>query len=359
MHPTLLIGPSDWQPERMPKAEFLRRIEALWQSCPDASRALVYGSPRHHAELAYLTNFVPKLEPAVALLSRSDEPRLFVGGGANMLGAARPLTWMENLAPLKELESARTSACILIGGGYMSTMLRRSVGDAPDVTSQLWTQMRCKSSCELGAIRESCAILGAAMEAVAQAKQSGASVTAAILAGERAANDRGAQDVRTLFSANGGRTLQPFGMLIERTVDPLQLYIAVRQLNYWAEGFALRSERPCPAAKKADALLHAVLPLIKAGSSTSAAAKLLTSERAPYQCHPVTTGALANSFGLALEETRCTDIGTTFEAGEVYSLKIGVTDGAYQHAITSAMIALREDGSDILWKSESPIIRAK
>jgi len=73
----------------------------------------------------------------------------------------------------------------------------------------------------------------------------------------------------------------------------------------------------------------------------------------------VTTGALANSFGLALEETPCTDIGTTFEAGEVYSLKIGVTDGADQHAITSAMIALREDGSDILWKSESSIIRAK
>src|SRR3954452_25589943 len=114
MHPTLLVGPSDWQPEHMPKAEFLRRIAAVWQRCPDASRALVFGNSRHHAELAYLTNLVPKLEPAVALLSRSDEPRLFVGGGPNMLGAARPLTWIEDDVPLKERESARTSRCTLI-----------------------------------------------------------------------------------------------------------------------------------------------------------------------------------------------------------------------------------------------------
>src|SRR3954470_23230409 len=184
MHPTLLIGPSDWQPEHMPKAEFLDRIAALWQRCPTASCVLVYGNSRHHAELAYLTNFIPKLEPAVALLSRSDEPRLFVGGGPNMLGAARPLTWIEDVVPLKELERTRTFGCILIGGGYMSAPLRRIVGEAPDVTLQLWAQMRHKSAHELAAIRESCSILNAAMVAVAEAQQSGASVTAAILAGE-------------------------------------------------------------------------------------------------------------------------------------------------------------------------------
>jgi len=38
MHPTLLIGPSDWQPDRMPRAEFTRRIDALWQRAPEAER---------------------------------------------------------------------------------------------------------------------------------------------------------------------------------------------------------------------------------------------------------------------------------------------------------------------------------
>src|SRR5215218_7395400 len=227
MHPTLLIGPSDWQPARMPKAEFLRRVAALWQRCPSASHALVYGNPRRHAELAYLTNFVPKLEPAVALLSRSDEPRLFVGGGPNMLRAARPLTWIQDIVPLKELEGLRSSDCVLIGGEYMSASLRRIIGDAPDVTPQVWAQMRHKSSAELVAMREACITLRAAIAAIADAKQAGASVTTAILAGERAANDYGAQDVRTLFSLNGGRTLQPFDRLFESAVDPLQVYIAV------------------------------------------------------------------------------------------------------------------------------------
>jgi hypothetical protein len=357
MHPTLLIGPSDWQPEHMPKAEFLRRIEALWQRCPTASRVLVYGNSRHHGELAYLTNFVPKLEPAVALLSRSDEPRLFVGGGPNMLGAARPLTWIEDVVPLKELERTRISDCSLIGSDYMSTPLRRTVGEAPDVTLQLWAHMRHKSAHELAAIREACSILNAAMVAVAEAKQSGASVTAAILAGERAANDRGAQDVRTLFSLNGGRTLQPFETLIERAVDPLQVYIAVRKFNYWAEGFALMSERPSPAADKADALLHRMLPMIKAGSSPSAIADFIAADRAPYQCHSVTKGALANSIGVALEEPPYTNLGAVFEADEVYSLKIGITGGTDQHAIASAMIALRDHSSEVLWQSETPTFR--
>jgi len=353
MHPTLLIGPSDWKPERMPKAEFLCRIDELWQSCPDASRALVYGNPRHHAELAYLTNFIPKLEPAVALLSRSDQPRLFVGGGANMLGAARPLTWIQDIVPLKELEGLRSSDCVLIGGEYMSASLRRIIGDAPDVTPQVWAQMRHKSSAELAAMREACITLSAAIVAIADAKQAGASVTTAILAGERAANDHGAQDVRTLFSLNGGRTLQPFDTLFERAVDPLQVYIAVRIFNYWAESFALLSERVCPAAEKADALLRAVLPMIKPGTSTSIVSDLVAVECAPYQCHPVTKGALANSIGLALEETAHTNLLATFEAGEVYAVKIGLTDSADQHAIASAMIALRRQGSEVLWSSES------
>lgn len=354
VHPTLLIGPSDWQPERMPEAEFLRRIDALWQSCPGASRALVYGNPRHHAELAYLTNLVPKLEPAVALLSRADPPRLFVGGGANMLGAARPLTWTKDIVPLKELDHVRKSDCMLIGGDYMTAAMRRAIGEAAsDATPQVWAQMRRKSSLELAAIREACATLGAAMTAVAEAKRCGASVTAAILAGEGAANGRGAQDVRTLFSVNGGRTLQPFEALIERTVDPLQVYIAVRQFNYWAEGFASLSEQPSAVAEKAAALLRATVAAVRPGANATAVAEMIAWGRQPYRPHPVTQDSPATSLGTALEEPPFTNLGATFDAGEVYSLKVGLTDGAEQHAILSAMIAVREPSSEVLWSAAS------
>jgi hypothetical protein len=355
MHPTLLIGPADWQPERMPKAEFLRRIEALWQRCPTASHALVAGDSRHHAELAYLTNLVPKLEPAVALVSRHDAPRLFVGGGANMLGAARPLTWIADVVPLKELERVRLSDCVLIGSGYLAADHHQAIIDAagageatPDATAQLWALMGHKSPIELAAIRESCIALHGAMASIVDAKGRGLGITAAVLEGERAANAHDAQDVRTLFSVNGGRTLVPFGETIARAIDPLQVYVAVRRFNYWAEGFAMLSQHPSAAAAQAGSLLRTALAAIKPGTRTDAIVRMVEAVAAPFRLHPMTTG-FANAIGLALEEPPHIDVGATFTDGEVYSLKVGLTDGSTQHAIASAMIAVRQGRNDVLW----------
>src|SRR5690242_845528 len=103
MHPTLLVGPADWDPARLPREEFAARMPALWDACDSGvAGAIVYGSPRDHAELAYFTHFTPKLEPAIALIPRQGAPRLLVGGGVNMLGAAKPLTFVETLLPLRE-----------------------------------------------------------------------------------------------------------------------------------------------------------------------------------------------------------------------------------------------------------------
>ena len=95
MNPTLLIGPADWDPARLPQEEFDARIAALWRANPSAAGAIVYGDRANHAELAYLTNFTPKLEAALALIPRQGAPQLLVGGGANMLPAAKPLTFVE------------------------------------------------------------------------------------------------------------------------------------------------------------------------------------------------------------------------------------------------------------------------
>jgi hypothetical protein len=313
----------------------------------------VCGDSRHHAELAYLTNFVPKLEPAVALFVRGGAARLFVGGGANMLGAARPLTFIADVAPLKELERVRLSGCALIGIDYLANAARDIVIDAAgagatDLTPEIWGLMRRKSPAEIAAIRDACASLRAAMTAVEVAQSRALPVTAAVLAGERAANMNGAQDVRTLFSRDGGRTLVPFGGLIEHGVDPLQIYIAVRCCNYWAEGFAMFSHAANPTAIRASAILRTACAAIKDGVRTDAVARTIEAGAAPYRIHPVAAG-FANTIGLALEEPPHTDLGEFYRAGEVYSLKVGVTDGATAHAIASAMIAVGADGSDVLW----------
>ena len=363
-HPTLLIGPSDWQAERMPQAEFEQRIAALWRICPAASCAIVYGDRVHHAELAYLTNLTPKLEVAAAVISATGEHAIYVGGGPNMIGAALPLTWIKELMPLRDgkaigqrsVELAGARAPILIGSGYMPTQLRQAIiegigGNEPvqDTTQQLWTLMRRTSSYELLAIRETSLALTAAMQAITGARRTGAGPATAVLAGERAASARGAQDVRTLYSVNGGRTLQPFTTGEDIAVDPLQVYVAVRRFNYWAEGFAVMTERKLPALDKANEVLKLALGGISTGAATAAVSKLIAAAVRPYRCHPVTERSFANVIGPALEESPHTDPTARFEAGEIYTVKVGVTDNAQSHAIVSAMVRVRDDGAEVLW----------
>jgi hypothetical protein len=352
-HPTLLIGPSDWDEARAPRAEFERRIGALWAAFPDASQAIVFGSAARHAELVYLTNFVPKLEPGIALLARNGDHRLLFGGGPNMVGAMKPLTFIADMAPLNALANliAGWKSPLLVGGGAMASAVLKAIGEATDGTAQdatahLHSMMRRKSPSELANIRDACASLNKAMKAIHEAVRVGGDVTIALLAAERAAIDSSVQDIRTLYSPDGGRTLRPFEALDHRYSDPLQIYVAARKFNYWAEGFACVSNEAQPAASLAALLLDNALSAIRPGVSLSQLAKILA-VGTPYRQHPVTQGAHVSPIGLSLDAPTT----ETFESGEVYSVRAGLTDGSEQHAIISAMIAVRDDGAEMLWRS--------
>ena len=123
-------------------------------------------------------------------IPREGEPKLLVSGAPNMLSAARRLTWIEAVEPLRDAgktivqwmdkpagsgESTSRNRPALIGGDYMrgafhaSFMEAFGAADYPcDATSSLHALMRCKSSRELAFIREGCAILDAAMKALAE-----------------------------------------------------------------------------------------------------------------------------------------------------------------------------------------------
>src|SRR4051812_24610855 len=104
MHSTLLIGHYDWEPGRLPKEEFDERLAALWEKVPgDTAAIAAYRGRRAQAELVYLTNFVPKLRDALAILPRSGEPRLFVMGSPKMMPIAARQTWIKSVAPLGDL----------------------------------------------------------------------------------------------------------------------------------------------------------------------------------------------------------------------------------------------------------------
>lgn len=377
MHPTLLIGPYDWRPERLPQSEFLDRIRALWNkiSDPSCSAVIVYGDSRNHAELTYLSNFVPKLGPAVLFIPKQGEPKLLVSGAPNMLVAARRLTWIGGVEPLRDAgktilrwlnggidsepgTSARRVA--LIGGDYMRWAFHRSFIEffeheyhPVDATPWLRTLMRCKSPRELAIIREGCAILDAATKALAQAKRGGAGVTASVLEAERAANHLGAQDVRTLFSIDRGRTLRPFEQAIDSAVDPLQAYVAVRHVGYWVEGFVSLAAAEHPVLLKAAEALKTVITAAKAGANCSDLARLTAEKIRPYGLHAMTAGNIGNEIGLSLEEEPplSTTSEETLGAGEVYTLRVGASDGQEHHGIVAAIIAVHENENELLWSA--------
>jgi methionine aminopeptidase len=169
-------------------------------------------------------------------------------------------------------------------------------------------------------------------------------VTDVILAGERAANTARAQDVRTLFSLDGGRTLRPFVVPVPQQVDPLLAYMAIRRFNYWAECFPLFTTRPEPTRlyEKAWEAMELASAAIKAGVTTHEIGRQIAAAMEPYQAHPAIAHAFAQRMGLALDEPSC-EIGASFEEGEVYSLRVGATDEA-RGMICTRMFIVQADG---------------
>jgi Xaa-Pro aminopeptidase len=372
MHPTLLVGPADWNAQRMPRQEFDARLAALWRHHPNASGAIVYGNSGDHAALAYLTHFTPKLEAALALIPRQGEAQLLIGGGINMVPAAKPLTFVANLGPLRE--AAKTAAgwaralapggsLLLIGGDAMPGDLRRAFDlalgadfavEAADAALQ--AAMRVKRPCELRVLREACGILDAAVAALGSASRQGNSVTDCILFAEHAALARGAQDVRSLFSLDGGRTLRPFDVPIAERREPLAAYLAVRHDGYWAEAFV----RTAPAGEAlqgaAESVLRAILANVKAGLPCRQLQRIADAGRGALRLHPLADGVLGSAIGLSLDEPPLlrSDGNVTLEPGAVYSLRAGLLDDAGQGAIVSAMVALTPDGTEVLWPIGRP-----
>src|SRR4029079_8257453 len=158
-------------------------------------------------------------------------------------------------------------------------------GEMDDKTAELRRLMGRKRARELAAQRETCAALDAAVTTMRAAQGAGADVTAVVLAGEQAANRRGAQEVRTLFSLDGGRTLRPFDTLVERAVDPLQVYVAVRKPCYWAEGFSVPSVSTHSCAQRAHAVLRSAVARMQAGEHCAELARSIAQEGLPL--HPI------------------------------------------------------------------------
>jgi len=365
MHPTLLVGPSDWDPQRLPRQDYDDRLAALWRYHEDAGGAIVYGNSRDHAALAYLTHFTPKLEAAIALIPRNGEPKMLIGGGVNMLPAAKPLTFISALAPLRD--AAKTIAdwaagfesggsLVLLGGDAMPYEFCRALDRAlsrvqlADGDTALQARMQHKNARELHIMRAACTTLDAAVATLAEALRAGKSVTDCMLAAEHTALQRGAQDVRSLFSLDGGRTLRPFDIPVAQHCDPLQAYLAVCHDGYWADAFVRVGNEDDQLGHKAKQILQAMLGEAKPGASSQTLYQLVEKTRGTHALHPLASQIFGSSIGLSLDEPPLLiqNGNAVLEAGAVYSLRGGIIDQA-GGAVVSAMALMTERGPELLW----------
>jgi Xaa-Pro aminopeptidase len=374
MHPSIMLGSYVWAQDRLPHDEFVSRLGEL-QAAMDRQgwpAILVYGDAREHAGLAFLSNFIPRMRWGMALLPRTGEPRLLCSMSTRDLPAMRTMTWIPDVHSGWEWEKAfdpwferlkgeQAVQLGTIGFDLMAPALhgsvRRSLGErfalqrGDDILAIPAGRKRPR---ELTMMRASCKVLEAAARAFAESWRSTREPETAALDGERVARSLAAQDVRTLVSLDGGRTLAPYQGRFEAPVGPLVGYIAVKVTGYWADMFiTVDVDSTAPAMRHADAALDALVASVWPGARTGELYAKAVDALRPFALHPVLGASVGHGIGLSLHEgAEFTAAGETalVEDG-VYTLQVGVTDAKSGHVLMSAIVRNTRKGAEVLASS--------
>ena len=372
MHTVLRIGSYDWDPALMPVKEFEGRVENVQAIMRDKGwdGVLVYGDVRNFGLLVHVGNIVPKMGWIIILIPQAGAPRLISRGTTRMMAATAAQTWIEDARASGNPEAALTEWLdeqpAATGGGmtvgiygddFMPSNFYDMVAkgcaavkleNADDALAEL---ANAPSAKKLELTRQSCAILTNACGAIAKAHANGATVVEAILEGEHQGRADAAQDVRTLFSLDQGKTLRPFDRLSDVTSDPLVAYVGVLFHGYFAEGLVTISANPGPARAAAADGLQALIDAAKAGVKSKDLVATVESAIAPFAAHPITAGSVGYSVGLTREQDPHLTASANVELtdGGIYSLRVGTTDPKSGHALLSAMVQIDGDGNEVLW----------
>lgn len=373
MHPVVILGSYGLDHDRLPADEFQIRMQEAYKIM-DANgwRALfAYGDAMEHRSIAWLTNFVPRLRWAMAMLPREGDPRILISMTPRDMPAMKLSTWIPDvlsgwnwdegfdkwLADFVEREEDSPVRVGVLGRELMRPpfleTLKTSTGNSvvmEDADDALAPLVRPRRPRELVMVREAARLVDAAAAAMEKAWRGGADGMAAAIEAERAARSQAAHDVRVLFSVDGGRTLLPFYGITEGRGDPMVAYIAVKYMGYWADGFVTFADKPSSALGKAKAALDAVLAAARPGATADVLCRAGTAEGlAP---HPVIAGSVGNRIGLSLSEDTpfSPSSGASLEPGGVYTFRVGGSDES-GCALLSAMVRVTEDRVDTLRRS--------
>ncbi|HWF94835.1 MAG TPA: M24 family metallopeptidase [Xanthobacteraceae bacterium] len=380
VQPSTMIGAYGFEQDRVPRDEFQIRLRALHgiMDAKACSAMLVYGDACEHSDLAYFTNFIPRHRWALALLPRQGEARILVSMSSRDMPAQRLMTWIPDVMSAWTWESVFDPWLAALGsdapkdidqvnigtvniGTVRFDLMRpplmaslekslgnrfRLVGADPEVRARA-TRPR-----ELSLIRDACTVVRAGAAAFLQAWRDGSGVETAALAGERSARALAAQDVRTLVSLDGGRTLAPFRGAFETKSGSLPLlgYIAVKHRGYWGESFVSAAEPSGAIQQCAQAGLAAAIKCAGPGMSAAELHARATQPLGAHPLHSVLSGSVGRRIGLSSNEggELRRDARHALEAGDVYALHVGLSDPRAGGAVASAMVAITPKGCQVL-----------
>jgi Xaa-Pro aminopeptidase len=372
VHPAIVIGSYAWDEDRLPRDEFqLRRAELDRLMDEHGWKAmLIHGDARDHGALAYYTNFIPRLRWAMALVPRHGEPRLLVSMSARDMPAMKLMTWIADVRTgwdwaggfdtwLASLAPEGAAQLGMIGFDVISADLfcsvERSLGNRLHLAdaAPFLPRERPLRPRELSLARDAATMVQGAAAAMMRAWREGGGNEAAALAGERAARAMAAQDVRTLASLDGGRTLAPFAGRFAARAEPLVTYIAVKSAGFWAELFVTACARPSALAARAETALDAAVASMAPGAEARSVFARARDRLAPCDLHPVLSARIGRRIGLSLDEGGAIDESCEgrIEPGSVYALHVGTADPAAGGAIASAMVAITTGGAELLCRS--------
>jgi Xaa-Pro aminopeptidase len=214
---------------------------------------------------------------------------------------------------------------------------------------------RRKRPREVTMLRASCKLAEAAAKTFVDSWRGNHAPETAALDAERAARSLAAQDVRTLVSPDGGRTLVPFQGRFEKCEGPLVGYLAVKAMGYWADMFVTVDDGSLTvAAHRAEAALDAIIANMRPGVRTDALHATAVGALAPYKLHPVLGGSVGRGIGLSLHEGpefQASGDATLVEDG-VYALQVGAADAAAGNALISAIARVAAKGPEVLVRSK-------
>lgn len=381
MQPSVTIGSYLWAQDRLPYDEFASRLDELRAAMDrnDWPAVLVYGDVREHAALAYLSNFIPRVRWGMALLPHSGEPRLLCAMSTRDLPAMRTLSfiadvrsgmgpewekafdpWFERLAGERNREFGTLGFDIMAPALHQA--VRRSLGERFSLRradEDLTVPPQRKRPRELTMMRASCRLAQTAAKTFVDAWRESAAPETAALEAERVARSLAAQDVRTLISLDGGRTLLPYQGRFEKKAAPLVGYLAVKVMGYWADLFITADDRRTQASRCAEAALDSLAAALRPGARAADLHAAASRALSPLPLHPVLRGGVGHGIGLSPNEEPFLRAGAETELveGAVYTLQVGTADPAAGNALLSAIVRNAAGGPEILLRSP-PVIPA-